>query len=442
MTYHIEPSCGLINDPNGLIQYKGSYYFFHQWNRFQLDHSYKEWGLFTSKDMVHWQSQGSAIVPDREEDKDGVYSGSSIEHDGRLYVFYTGINKSNGIRKSCQCIAISEDGQTFVKQKEVVGTPAGFTGHHRDPKVWRRQKNWWMLVGTQKSDLKGAVALYSSDDLLHWKYECVLYDDGLDQVCECLDLFRLGKQDILVCCPQKRTVIGKTSEEQEEISSYACYIPGTFDENRMLFIPKRDKEYFDYGFDFYAPQTFLDSSGRRIMTAWMSRMDEEQEKLCPTKDFGYIHCLTIPRVLTWENDRLYQRPIEELLQLRHNARSYTAGQGNFEAETGHFELYLKRNKNQSLKLYLRNRMIGIAYHPKNQILEVSRKNWVDGQIQIRRLPLSELSELQIFSDNSSVEIFVNDGAAVFSMRYFTSDEDFDIEYVGLGEKERLDYFSL
>lgn len=442
MTYHIEPSRGLLNDPNGLIQYKDTYYFFHQWNRFYLDHSYKEWGLFTSKDMIHWQSQGSAIVPDREEDGHGIHSGSSIEQDGRIYLFYTGSNKDNGIRKSRQCIAVSENGQIFIKQKESVGTPDGFTEHHRDPKVWRGQKNWWMAVGAQKSDLTGAVALYSSDDLLHWKYERVLYDEDLDQVCECPDLFRLGEKDILVCCPQKRTVIGDVSAGEEKISSYACYIPGEFDEDRMIFTPDQDRKYLDYGFDFYSPQTFLDSKGRRIMAAWMSRMDDEQEARCPTREWGYIHCLTLPRVLAWENGRLYQRPVEEVFQLRHNARSYTACQGSFQAETGHFELHLKRNTNQSFQLYLCNRTVGIAYHPENQILEVSRKNWVDGKMQTRQLLLSVLSELQIFSDNSSAEIFVNDGAAVFSMRYFASGEDFNVEYAGLKENERLDYFTL
>lgn len=442
MTYHIEPCRGLMNDPNAFIQYKDTYYFFHQWNRFQLDHSYKEWGLFTSRDLIHWQSQGSAIVPDREEDKNGVHSGSSIEYNGRLYVFYTGSNKSNGIRKSRQCIAVSEDGQTFIKQKEVIDTPDGFTEHYRDPKVWRGQKNWWMLVGAQKSDLTGAAALYSSDDLLHWKYERILYDHNLDQVCECPDLFRLDGKDILVCCPQKRIRIPNASKEQEKVSSYACYIPGVFSETEMSFSPDGNRELFDYGFDFYSPQTFTDSKGRRILAGWMSRMDEEQEACCPTRDFGYIHCLTLPRVLTWENDRLYQRPIEELSKLRHHARSYTADQGSFQAETGHFELHLKRKKNQPLTLDIRNRTVGITYHPKTQILEVSRKNWANGKIQTRQLPLPELSELQIFSDNSSAEIFVNDGAAVFSMRYFTSGKDLAVTYAGLGQNGQLDYFTL
>ena len=132
MSYHIEPTKGLMNDPNGLIQFKGTYYFFHQWNRFGLDHSYKEWGLFTSKDMIHWESQGSAVLPDREEDYHGIHSGSSIEYDGRMYLFYTGSNKRNGIRKSCQCVAVSDNGQVFVKQKESIDTPGGFTEHHRE----------------------------------------------------------------------------------------------------------------------------------------------------------------------------------------------------------------------------------------------------------------------------------------------------------------------
>lgn len=181
------------------------------------------------------------------------------------------------------------------------------------------------------------------------------------------------------------------------------------------------------------------------MAGWMSRMDEKQEACCPTREFGYIHCLTLPRVLTWENDTLYQRPVEEVFRLRHNAKSYTAGQGSFMAENGHFELHLKRHKNQTgnpLMLYLRNRTVGITYHPETHILEVSRKNWADGGIQARQLSLPELSELQVFSDNSSAEIFVNNGAAVFSMRYFADGKDLAIEYAGLGQKGRLDYFTL
>lgn len=49
--YHLEPDCGLLNDPNGLAYFKGKYHVFFQWNRFAKNHSYKEWGLFTSPDL-------------------------------------------------------------------------------------------------------------------------------------------------------------------------------------------------------------------------------------------------------------------------------------------------------------------------------------------------------------------------------------------------------
>lgn len=74
--YHLEPDCGLLNDPNGLAYFKGKYHVFFQWNRFAKNHSYKEWGLFTSPDLCSWEFEGSAILPDQSYDKDGVYSGS------------------------------------------------------------------------------------------------------------------------------------------------------------------------------------------------------------------------------------------------------------------------------------------------------------------------------------------------------------------------------
>ena len=30
-TFHIQPKTGLLNDPNGLVYYKGNYHIFHQW---------------------------------------------------------------------------------------------------------------------------------------------------------------------------------------------------------------------------------------------------------------------------------------------------------------------------------------------------------------------------------------------------------------------------
>ena len=57
------------------------------------------------------------------------------------------------------------------------------------------------------------------------------------------------------------------------------------------------KEY-DRGFDFYAPQTFEDRDGRRILIGWMGMPDCDY--INPTVSRGWQHCMTMPRVLTFK----------------------------------------------------------------------------------------------------------------------------------------------
>ena len=67
----------------------------------------------------------------------------------------------------------------------------------------------------------------------------------------------------------------------------------------------------DQGFDFYAPQTFTSPDGRKILFAWMSRMEEEEEKLFGAGESS-IHCMTLPRELSYRNGELCQLPVREL----------------------------------------------------------------------------------------------------------------------------------
>ncbi|WRN72414.1 hypothetical protein UM582_09955 [Staphylococcus aureus] len=51
---------------------------------------------------------------------------------------------------------------------------------------------------------------------------------------------------------------------------------------------------------YYAPQTFLDEKGQRVLIGWMGLPEIEY----PTDNEGWAHCLTIPRVLNVENGQL------------------------------------------------------------------------------------------------------------------------------------------
>ena len=43
--------------------------------------------------------------------------------------------------------------------------PDGYTAHFRDPKVWKKNNSWWMVVGAQTKELQGNVALFESNNL-------------------------------------------------------------------------------------------------------------------------------------------------------------------------------------------------------------------------------------------------------------------------------------
>ena len=414
--FHLEPPRGLLNDPNGLSYFQGNYYVFHQWNRFDLNHNYKEWGLFISKDLVHWEHQGSTLVPDRDKDLSGVYSGSALVVDDELYLFYTGNSKIDGRRRSLQCLATSNDGQTFQKLEGAVKTPSLYTEHHRDPKVWWDKGGYQMLVGGQTKAGVGAIAYYQSSDCRDWDYQGLFFSsDDLDQMAECPDYFELDGESVLLVCPQKRDLI-----RDEDISSYSAYYIGSVKD--QVFHPQTDIQSMDAGFDFYAPQTFLDPKGRRLMWAWMSRMSSQEEASCPTRAFGYLHCMTMPRELRMIDGKLYQLPLQEILLRRNKVESI---------ETFHYESEELAAQSiidmtwgdspSSVELALFDQNVILEY--KNQELILSRKSWSDQQVHTKTVPLKELTALQIFIDSSAMELFINQGEKVMSLRYFLQQEN-------------------
>ena len=79
---------GWINDPNGLIYFKGKYHFFYQYNPYSGFWDCMHWGHAVSDDLIHWEYLPVALAPSEPyEDhlKGGCFSGSAIEFDGKLY---------------------------------------------------------------------------------------------------------------------------------------------------------------------------------------------------------------------------------------------------------------------------------------------------------------------------------------------------------------------
>ena len=107
-SYHIHPPCGLVNDPNGLAYFGGKYHVFYQWFPFGPEHGMKHWAHVISEDLIKWERSDQMLIPDQEYEKNGCYSGNSIEADGKLYLYYTANYKTEQ-GKILQELGFTED---------------------------------------------------------------------------------------------------------------------------------------------------------------------------------------------------------------------------------------------------------------------------------------------------------------------------------------------
>ncbi|KIF44800.1 sucrose-6-phosphate hydrolase [Vibrio owensii 47666-1] len=411
-TWHFAPQFGLLNDPNGLAYFAGEYHLFYQWNPKACAHGAKAWGHATSKDLIHWQHQPLALAPTENYETHGCYSGSGLVVDGALELFYTGnVKFEQGGRTAYQCRATLEAGKQVKKQGIVLDLPQGYSGHVRDPKVWLHDGEYYMVLGAEDLDYKGKVLLYRSSDRQQWQFVGEVFGDGRNQhqsddfMLECPDLFPIGGQYALITCPKNWLEVDGRKVETFDVT----YHLGQFDYPTASF-EHGEGVLMDHGFDFYAPQTFEDEQGRRILFGWMGKPDEF-ESYQPTIELGWIHQMTCPRELILQNGRLLQKPSAELESLRSQPQSFT---------------------NQSLRFYgLSSELliedvpaqltIDVAADLKLQVtpqgLATTRRNLKTGEWESKQWQ-GEVRHLQILRDHSSVEVFINQGEAVSTSRFF------------------------
>ena len=88
--YHMEPTLGWMNDPNGLIFVDGEFHLFYQSNVYDSRPSNMAWGHFISRDLVKYIETDIALYPDGyEKGETGCFTGSSFIEDGELKIVYT-----------------------------------------------------------------------------------------------------------------------------------------------------------------------------------------------------------------------------------------------------------------------------------------------------------------------------------------------------------------
>ena len=412
--WHLAPVTGLLNDPNGFIHFAGRYHLFYQWNALGCQHQHKCWGHWSSADLLHWQHEPIALMPDEEYDRSGCYSGSAVDDNGALTLIYTGnVKFADGSRTAWQCLAVQNAHGGFDKLGPVIALPDGYTGHVRDPKVWRHGEHWFMVLGAQDQQKQGKVLLLRSADLREWYNLGEIAGSGLNGLAaasymwECPDMFTLGDSTFLICCPQ-----GLAREQHRFLNAHpSAWLSGDLDYANARFSHGELHE-LDAGFEFYAPQTTLTTDGRRLLVGWMGVPDGE-EMLQPTVANGWIHQMTCVRELGTRDGRLFQRPVTELQALRSAEQHYQGPAADAPViDAQRLELLLSGQGDIILNFADQLRLEWRA-----DGLRLARRSLASGEWQFRYWR-GAVSQLQLLCDHSSVEIFINEGEGVMSSRYF------------------------
>lgn len=298
--YHFLPPRYWMNDPNGLIHWRGQYHLFYQHNPFGASWGKMHWGHAVSTDLVHWQHLPIALAPTPGgPDQDGCWTGCAVVWEGMPTLVYT------GVRPEVQCLAMAEGEDLLIWRKHprnpvISGPPAGLevTGF-RDPYVWREGKDWRLVLGSGFPGRGGAALLYRSPNLLDWEYLGPLCEGEANRLghnWECPNFFALGGRHVLMISPQP---LGK-----------AVYLVGEYSANRFTPCIEGD---VDIGGSLYAPQVMMDAQGRHLLWGWL-REGRSREAY---EGAGWAGVMSLPRVLTLLPDgRLRARPVPELQALR------------------------------------------------------------------------------------------------------------------------------
>jgi len=329
--FHFVSPAGWLNDPNGVSQWNGTYHLFYQYNPEGAFHHHIQWGHATSKDLVTWTDQPVALTPSAGPDAEGCWSGVLVNDDGTPTLVYSG----RAAGKELPCVAVgSPDLQEWAKDPGnpvIAAPPAGVDiTAYRDHCVWREGSTWRQLVGSGIRHRGGTAFLYESKDLRSWDYvgPLVIGDasdgdpsdtDWTGTMWECVDLFRAGAGTLGAPAADNSPDILVFSAWDDGETRHPLYWTGRYAGDS--FEPEA-LHRLDYGGRFfYAPQSFHDESGRRIMFGWM----QEGRSDAAMVEAGWSGVMSLPRVTTVGADGALEfAPVPELHKLRRDHVSVPA----------------------------------------------------------------------------------------------------------------------
>ena len=237
---------------------------------------------------------------------------------------------------------------------------------------------------------------------------------------ECPSYIEIDGKDVLFLSLMGRTPMGERFHN--EFSS--VYFVGELSlEDKTFHVESFDE--IDKGFDFYAPQAFYGKDRQPMMFAWLGCGAQE---LPYAKEDMWIHSLTMPRFLTIKEGKLCQEVPE-----------------NIKNEYAHLDIDSKRIKPEEDTWYINltdKQISEIQIGDQEDHLSI-KIDWAAGHIVADRSTLKhqfsteygiqrevsmseELKNIEIYYDNTFIEIYLNDGKDTMTLRAFPENVEINL----------------
>ncbi|WP_461449565.1 glycoside hydrolase family 32 protein [Mucilaginibacter sp.] len=443
---HFSPQAHWMNDPNGMVYYNGIYHLFFQYFPGGTTWGPMHWGHAESRDMIHWKQLPTALYPDS---LGYIFSGSAVVDSNNT----SGFGKNGKIplvaiftnhdpkgeragRNDFQNESLAyslDNGATWTKYSgnPVLKNPG--IRDFRDPKViwYAPEHKWIMTLATQDH-----ITFYSSSNLKTWIKESEFGKQlgAHGGVWECPDLISLklnGKTYWVL--------IMNVNPGGPNGGSATQYFVGHFNGN--IFTPvDKEVKWVDYGPDEYAGVTWCNTGTRKIFLGWMSNWEYAGD--VPT--VKWRNAMTIPRELKLKNVNgkvlLSSEPVNELSSIYGKPHIFTNINLNksvllsdkVDDKAGPYLLKIKINQLKNFQVKLsnsKNEVLLIGYDSQKKQYYIDRthsgkitfnKNF-PGKFVAPRLVNFSSSDITILVDNSSVELFADNGLTVMSCVFFPNE---------------------
>ena len=420
--FHYTTAKGWINDPIGLVHYRGEYHIFNDHNPFscrfpggKTGGEQSHWSHAVSTDLVHWKHMPIAIVPDANG---ACWSGSGVVdwnntagfQTGReppLVLVYTSAGKTFG-----QSLVYSNDrGRTWQKHK---GNPVlkQLAPGNRDPKVfWHEPTKKWVMVLYVR---RGRAGIFNSDDLKTWVHASDFAGRGFH---ECPDLFALPVDGV---AHRTKWVL---------YDAKFSYWIGRFD--GRAFTPEAGPFRGDLGRNFYAAQSWNNTKGRRVQIGWM------RGGKYPGMPFNQQ--MSFPCELTLRTSakgiRLHRYPVKEIERL-HGERLDLADRilkpgdnplAQLSGDLFDVQMAFEPSRDAKLSIRLHGQAVTYAGGTLSCLGKSAAVSPVEGKVALRCLV-----------DRTSLEAFANEGEVSMSFCFLPKKNDTKLEVRAEGGDVRIE----